>query len=80
MPGECEALRKRLLSLTFSFFFVHTACRILAVRPETEPLPPVEEAWSLNHRTAREVSSCCVETPLLHFSKRPSLGRIYEEQ
>ena len=30
-------------------------CRILTPRPETEPVPPAVEAWSLNHWTDREV-------------------------
>ena len=30
-------------------------CGILVPRPGIEPVPPVVEAWSLNHWTAREV-------------------------
>ena len=32
-----------------------TACGILVPRPGIEPVPPVVEAWSPNHWTAREV-------------------------
>ena len=31
------------------------ACRIFVPWPEIEPVPPEEEAWSLNHWTTKEV-------------------------
>ena len=37
-------------------FFGHTkACGILVLQPGIKPMPPVLEAWSLNHWTTREV-------------------------
>ena len=33
------------------------ACRILVPWPGIEPMPPTEEAWSLNQWTPREVPS-----------------------
>ena len=32
----------------------HMACGILVPQPGIEPVPPVVEAWSPNHWTARE--------------------------
>lgn len=40
----------------FPFYFFHVACRILVHQPGIEPAPPVVEARSPNHWTAREVS------------------------
>ena len=37
------------------FYFGHIAYGILVPQLGTEPLPPVLEAWSLNHWTARKV-------------------------
>ena len=34
----------------------HTACGILVHWPGIEPVPPVEEAWRLNHWTTRKFS------------------------
>ena len=39
----------------FFFFGPHQACRILALRPGIQPMPPAVEAWNLNHWTTREV-------------------------
>ena len=47
-----------LLLLLFSFFFFwprRAACGILVPQPGIEPATPTLEAWSLNHRTARDV-------------------------
>ena len=34
-------------------------CGILVPGPEIEPMPPIVEAWSLNHWTTREVPGHC---------------------
>ena len=45
-----------LLLLLLLCFFGHTkACGILVLQPGIKPMPPVLEAWSLNHWTTREV-------------------------
>ena len=45
-----------LFLFVWFFFWPHpAACGILLSRPGIEPVPPALEAWSLNHRTAREV-------------------------
>ena len=45
----------------FFFFFpwpYHSACEILVPLPGVKPASPALAAWSLNHRTAREVLTC----------------------
>ena len=46
----------KLRIFSFILAWLHcAACGILVPPPRIEPMPPVLEAWSLNHWTAREV-------------------------
>ena len=48
-------LFKFFKKFTFIFQLHYAACGILAHQRGIKPMPPALEAWSLNHRTIREV-------------------------
>ena len=66
--------REQKLVVTPPLFFLRllcAACRILVPWPGIQPGPPVVEAWSPNHWTAREFSSCPSYVWLYLFYHRP---------
>ena len=66
---------------SFFFFFLrnllatlHSIMGILVPRPETEPMSPVVETWSLNHWAAREVPAPAFLITLpLHLQSRNTI-------
>ena len=55
LPGEIFPYYVNIFRPTFFFWLHCMACRILVAQPGIEPVHPAVEAWSLNHRTVREV-------------------------
>ena len=57
--GICSSLHFKLkfFKKNFIFWSYHVACGILVLQPGIGPMPPVVEAWSLNHWTIKEFPS-----------------------